>query len=153
MAGYGAPKGNKFHETYGIVTWRNGVKRRRRKGRSVIDRRGAAGQNAMMLRDELIKDQGGAEELSTAKLALIEVISRDVYYLDEIDRRIKELMTKANKMSPPKAVKSPKAMWMLYGYRAPVVRSLSANLLALGLEKAPPKVKTLDEILSEDEQP
>lgn len=36
----------------------------------------------------LIADAGGEKNLSTAKLILIEMIGRDVYFLDECDRRI-----------------------------------------------------------------
>jgi hypothetical protein len=35
MAGKGSPKGNKYAETHGIVTLRNLIKRRTRKGRSL----------------------------------------------------------------------------------------------------------------------
>jgi hypothetical protein len=41
---------------------------------------------------------------------------------------------------------------VLYSYRQGVARNLASNLLALGLEKAPPKQKTLEEILSEPEE-
>ena len=47
-------------------------------------------------------------------------------------------------------VPNPKAIATLYSYRQGAARSLSANLLALGLDKPPPLVQTLDEILSED---
>jgi hypothetical protein len=50
-----------------------------------------------------------------------------------------------------KAKASAKLVGTLYGYRTAVVNNLSRNLLALGLEKAPPKVKSLEEILSEGE--
>jgi hypothetical protein len=50
-----------------------------------------------------------------------------------------------------KKVRNPKVIWLLYGYRQPIARNLASNLMALGLTKAPPKVKTLDEILSEEE--
>ena len=48
--------------------------------------------------------------------------------------------------------KSPKVIGLLYSYRQGVARNLASNLLALGLEKAPPKQKTLEEILDEPEE-
>ena len=84
----GPPKGNQNALSHGLVAFRNGVHRRARRGRSLIDRRSAAGRNAFAMREELIRDQGGVENLSVAKLALIEMIARDTYFLDETDRRI-----------------------------------------------------------------
>jgi hypothetical protein len=143
----GSNKGNKFHETHGIVTFRNQIKRRVRRGRSLIDRRSTAGRNAVALRQELILDQGGEEHLSMAKLALIEMIARDVYFLDECDRRIFRAMNERMR----KGLKHPKLIGTMYGYRSGVARNLAANLAMLGLEKRPPPAKTLDEILAEDQ--
>jgi len=49
-------------------------------------------------------------------------------------------------------IKNPVFIGTLYGYRQSAANNLSRNLLALGLEKAPPKQKTLEEILSEPEE-
>jgi len=46
MAGKGGPKG-KYSETHGIVTLRNQIKRRTKRGRSFIDMRSHSGQNAV----------------------------------------------------------------------------------------------------------
>jgi hypothetical protein len=67
--------------------------------------------------------------------------------LDETDQRI----VKACK-EWPKIKNSPKSMATLYGYRQPIISNISRNLLALGLEKKPPPAKTLEEILSEDDE-
>jgi hypothetical protein len=67
-----------------------------RKGRSLIDRRSTAGRNAFAMREELILDQGGADNLSVAKLALIEMIARDTYFLDECDRKIFRVIHKVS---------------------------------------------------------
>ena len=104
----------------------------------------------MAIGDELLRDLGGEENCSTAKLMLIEMVRRDVYFCDEIDRRIFKFIYEANTQLP-KSKKNPKYISTLYSYRQGVVNNLSRNLQALGLEKAPPKVKSLDEILSEDE--
>jgi hypothetical protein len=50
-------------------------------------------------------------------------------------------------------VRNPKLIGTLYSYRQSAANNLSRNLLALGFEKASPKVKSLEEILAEDQEP
>jgi hypothetical protein len=152
----GAPDPGANRTTHGIVAFKNTVKRRKRNGHDVIDRRSKSGQNAVAMRDQLIEERGGTDSLSVAQLAIIELIARDVYFVDEIDRRIFDAIYKLNqlqKIGGNGRIKNPKAIAMLYGYRSAVARNLATNLTVIGLQKPPPKVKTLDEILSEDEQP
>jgi hypothetical protein len=154
--GRGAPKGNQNRLTHGLVKFENQVRRRTRRGRSLIDRRSTAGRNAFAMREELILDQGGAENLSVAKLALIEMIARDVYFLDECDRRIFRVIHKASGQEKALAklgkIKNPKLIGVLYSYRAGVARNLASNLQMLGLEKIK-REKTLEEILNEPDEP
>jgi hypothetical protein len=103
--------------------------------------------------DELLADLGGEANCSTAKLMLIEMVRRDVYFLDEIDRRTFRFLHEADAKFPESRKKNPKGVSQLYSYRTAVVNSLSRNLLALGLEKLPPKQKTLEEILNEPDEP
>jgi hypothetical protein len=147
MAGKGAPKGNTNHRTHGIVSLRNSIRRRSRRGRSFIDLRCASGQNAVAVQAGLIADLGGMEHISTAQKVLVELVGRDVYLLDETDQRIVKAYREW-----PKLKNSPKGMATLYGYRVPIIGSISRNLLALGLEKVPPPAKTLEQILSEDDE-
>lgn len=152
--GKGAPKGNHNALTHGLVKFENQVKRRTRRGRSLIDRRSTAGRNAVAIGDQLLDDLGGEANCSTAKLMLIEMVRRDVYFLDETDRRIFKAIHKVSRtereLEKIGKVKNPKFIGVLYGYRQSVARNLASNLLALGLEKAP-KVETLEEILAESE--
>jgi hypothetical protein len=147
----GGQNGNQNRLTHGLVAFQNKVKRRSRRGRSLIDRRSAAGKNAVAIGDQLLADLGGEANVSTQQLMLIEMVRRDVYFLDEIDQRTFRFIYKVTVEQPDKAKRNPKFIGELYGYRTAVVNNLSKNLLALGLEKAPPKQKTLDEILAEDE--
>lgn len=147
----GAPDPVANATTHGVLAFRNQVKRRARRGRSLIDRRSAAGKNAVAVGDQLLADLGGEENCSTAKLMLIEMIRRDTYFADEIDKRIFRFIHKANTEQPEKSKYSAKFIGQLYSYRTSVVNNLSRNLLALGLEKPPPRVKSLEEILAEDE--
>src|SRR5262245_19375791 len=151
----GAPKGNKNNLRHGALALRSEIHRRTRRGRSLIDRRSAAGKNAVAVGDQLLADLGGEANCSTAKLMLIEMIRRDVYFLDETDRRIfkaiykfaetEKVLLKLGK------VKNPKLIGTMYGYRAGIARNLASNLLALGLERAPPPQKSLAEIIAESE--
>jgi hypothetical protein len=151
----GAPKGNQNGLSHGLVAYRNQFKRQRHR-RSLIDRRTTAGKNAVAVRDEILSDLGGAEGLAATKLVLVELIARDVYFCDEIDRRIfkaiYKVAAKERALEKLGKIKNPKFIGVLYGYRQGVANNLARNLLALGLEKTPPKQKTLEEILSEDDQ-
>jgi hypothetical protein len=148
----GAPEGNHNHESHGIVTFKNQYKRQRHR-RSLIDRRSTAGKNAVAVREQILSDLGGAEGLAATKLVLVELIARDTYFIDEIDRRIFKAIYKAaakeRALEKLGRIKHPNFIGTLYGYRQTAASNLTRNLLALGLEKAPPKVKSLEEILSE----
>jgi hypothetical protein len=152
----GAPDPVANATSHGVVAFKNRMMRKARRGKSLIDRRTVAGQNAIAVRDEILADQGGAESLSAAKLVLVEMVARDVYFLDEVDRRIFKAIYKFSKREKVAEklgrVKSPKLIGVLYGYRQGIARNLANNLVTLGLERQQ-KVKTLDEILSEEEEP
>src|SRR5262245_28843579 len=102
----------------------------------------------------MLVDLGGESNLLTAKLMLIEMIARDTYFLDECDRRIfraiYKLSQKEKDIEKQGKIKNPKLIATLYGYRQGAANNLARNLLALGLEKAPPKQKTLQDILNEE---
>ena len=151
----GAPDPGANRTTHGIVRFGAQVKERARRGRSLIDRRSTAGKNAVAVRDEILRDLGGAEGLAATKLVLVEMIARDVYFLDECDRRIFKAIYKVSAqeraLEKLGKIKNPKFIGVLYSYRQGVARNLASNLQALGLEKAPPKQKTLEEILNEPE--
>jgi hypothetical protein len=147
MARRGAPDGNKNDETHGLVSLRNSIRKRSKRGRSFIDLRCASGQNAAAVQAGLIADLGGMEHISMAQKVLVELVGRDVYLLDETDQRIVKACREW-----PKLKNSPKGMATLYGYRVPIISSISRNLMALGLDKRPPPAKTLQQILEEDEE-
>jgi hypothetical protein len=154
----GPPKGSRNNLSHGVLAFRNQVKRRVRRGRNVIDRRTQAGKNAIAIQAALTADLGGADKLPTAKLVLVELIGRDVYFLDEMDKRIVSTINQANKELPNSGTTMKqrgtraKLLSILYSYRQSAANNLAKNLLALGLEKAPPRVKSRDELLAEDEE-
>jgi hypothetical protein len=57
----GAPDHRANATSHGIVAFQNQVKRRSRRGRSLIDRRSAAGKNAVAIGDQLLTDLGGED--------------------------------------------------------------------------------------------
>src|SRR5215468_10481800 len=118
----GAPDPRANATSHGIVAFKNQVKCRLSRNRSLIDRRTKAGQNALAVRDQMLADMGGESNLSTAKLALIEMIARDVYFLDECDRRIfraiYKLSAKEKEAERLGKVKNPKVIGLMYSYRA-----------------------------------
>ena len=54
----GAQLGSQNGLRHGIVAFKNEIKRSTRRGRSLIDRRGTAGRNALAMREELILGYG-----------------------------------------------------------------------------------------------
>ncbi len=147
MADRGAPKRNKNHETHGIVTLRNRIKRRTRRGRSFIDMRSHAGQNAVAAQAGLLEDLGGAKNASTAEKIMVELVGRDLYMLDEVDTRIVRVIKRV-----PAVKHNPKALSQLYSYRTPILSNLARNLSALGLQRKESTPKTLEELFNEPDE-
>lgn len=145
----GAPKGDENRLIHGVVAFRRQVKRRAKRNRSLIDKRTKAGRAAAEIRDDLTGKLKQAGKDSTSRLILVELAARDVYFLDEIDRRIFRTMYKVNQANPDQKKYGVKGLATLYGYRSGIARNLRDNLLALGLDDPLPKEKTLDEILQE----
>src|SRR4029453_1761679 len=52
---------------HGLVAFQNKIHRRTRRGRSLIDRRSAAGKKAVAIDDKLLADLGGHKKLLTGK--------------------------------------------------------------------------------------
>jgi hypothetical protein len=81
-------------------------------------------------------------------------VRREVYFLDETDKRIFRYLYQVSQ-DPQLGIKaktSARLVSTLYDYRTAAAKNLASNLQALGLEKAPPKAKTLEEILNEPEE-
>ena len=89
-------------------------------------------------------DNGGLDNMSTAKLMLVELIYRDTGFLDKSDRRTFRILR-----DDPKLKNNPAALAKLYQYRTTLVTCLTKNLQLLGLERVPDKPKTLDELFEE----
>lgn len=84
MAGRGAPKGHKYGVTHGLALVRNEIKRRVKRGRSYVDKRTHDWQDALRIQAGLVEDQGGIENISTARFVAIQELSQ-LYYLGRDD--------------------------------------------------------------------
>src|SRR5438093_13374503 len=92
MAKRGAPPGNSNGHKHGLVSIKNAIKRRTRRGRSYIDRRVKEGQDALRLQAGLVEDQGGVEAMSTATFIAIEGLTRELFVRDLMDAQIVKLL-------------------------------------------------------------
>ena len=108
-----------------------------------------AAQHAIAVQRGITTDLGGEDNVSTATKVLIEVVGRNIAFLDETDRRIFKVIGKY-----PKAKNDPKFLSTLYGYRAPIIDRITKSLIAIGLDKIPVPTKTLEQLLGEvDDDP
>ena len=95
--------------------------------------------------DGLIADKGGDEQISTATKILAEVIASDASCLVAFNSAIDHVI-----QNNPKARQNPRGLSQLDGYKRGLVNSLTGNLQKFGLDRVP-RVKTLDELLQDDE--
>ena len=93
----------------------------------------------------LIADKGGDDQISTATRILAEVIASDASWLMAFNSAIDYVI-----QNNPKARQNPRGLSQLDGYKRGLVNSLTGHLQKFGLERVP-KVKTLDELLQDDE--
>ena len=95
--------------------------------------------------DGLIADKGGDQQISTATRILAEVIASDASWLVAFNSAIDHVI-----QNNPKARQNPRGLSQLDGYKRGLVNSLTGNLQKFGLDRVP-RVKTLDELLQDDE--
>jgi hypothetical protein len=93
----------------------------------------------------LIADKGGDDQISTATRILAEVIASDASWLMVFNGAIDHII-----QNNPKARQNPRGLSQLDGYKRGLVNSLTGNLQKFGLDRVP-RVKTLDELLQDDE--
>jgi hypothetical protein len=98
------------------------------------------------LLNELIQDAGGPGQITATRRLQAEIIATDATFLGQMDRAIQNVF-RVN----PHHRENVAALAKLDGYRRPIINSLSINLERFGFTRAPPKVKSLDEILDEGE--
>jgi hypothetical protein len=134
-----APRGNQYALTHGLNTLKTAVVKL--SGRA-IDGRYRIGRQLQKWRRELVDDLGGLENVSTQQEALIDLAVKSKLLLDSIDAW---LLTQETLISKRK-----KALFPVVLQRQTLADGLARYLTQLGLERRH-KVKTLNEILQEDE--
>src|ERR671919_2152989 len=137
--GGGAPKGNGNAVQHGFYTLKTAVIKL---GGRAIDGRYHVGRQLQKWRRDLVADLGGADNVSTQQEALVDLAVKSKLLLDSTDAW---LLTQETLISKRK-----KALFPVVLQRQTLADGLARYLTQLGLERRH-KVKTLNEILQEDE--
>jgi hypothetical protein len=90
----GAPIGNRNREKHGLGTMKRALLEL---GSRAIDRRTSIGRELTAWRSALVSDLGGEDELSTQRLALVDLCVRTRLLLDSIDAYLLDLGSLVNK--------------------------------------------------------
>lgn len=102
---------------------------------SAVDKRTRIGRALHAWRAELLADLGGAEELSAAKLALVDVACRSKLLLDSVDGYLLTMPRLWNART--------RALFPLVRERQQLANGFQMTLQALGLEKRKPPALSL----------
>ena len=137
VKGRSGPPGNQNNFKHGLAAIQ-----KRREERIPTEHEESVRQQIL---DGLIADKGGNEQISTATRILAEVIASDASWLMVFNGAIDHII-----QNNPKARQNPRGLSQLDGYKRGLVNSLTGNLQKFGLDRVP-KVKTLDELLQDDE--
>jgi hypothetical protein len=73
------------NQTHSMSVLKRAIDEVASRGRKVIDTRTRLGKELMRWRGELVADLGGAEQLSTQQLALVDISMRTKLLLDSVD--------------------------------------------------------------------
>jgi hypothetical protein len=127
--------------THGI----SGLKSRlRRLGTRVIDARTYNGRLVHSFTRQLIADQGGEENLSAARRALVEAAGVDFYLLLVVDAYLVGLDSLVNRKR--------RQLYPVVLQRRQIADGLAARLSLLGIERRARELPSLQEYLREKEQ-
>jgi hypothetical protein len=112
------------------------------RGLGSIDMRTAAARSLIAWRNELLRDLGGDGNISSQRLALVEMAVRTRLYVDHVDAYLMEQSTLVNKRK--------KSVLPVLKERQALVDSLARLLAQIGLERQAKPVKPLDEYIKEN---
>jgi hypothetical protein len=102
---------------------------------------GVAGQALREWRDDVVADLGGAENLTTAERAIVDMCARSYLLLSSIDRYVLSLPSPVNRQKH--------RVFHVVLEREMLVASLARNLERLGLRRRAKPVAQLAEIIRE----
>jgi hypothetical protein len=137
MKGKSGPPGNMNAFKHGLAS----IQKRREEGIPTEHEESVRQQ----ILDGLIADKGGDQQISTATRILAEVIASDAAWLMVFNGAIDHII-----QSNQKVRQNPRGLHQLDGYKRGLVNSLTGNLQKFGLDRVP-RVKTLDDLLQDDE--
>jgi hypothetical protein len=136
--GRSGPPGNANARTHGVHTLKRAVKEL---GGKVVDRRTSLGRALAEWRASLISDLGGAAEVTTQQLALIDMAVRTKLLVDAVDTFVLEMGSPVNKKR--------RSLWPVVRERQSLVTQLQSLLRDLGLERKARDVTDLTVYLAE----
>ena len=100
---------------------------------------------AKEFRDGLIEDCGGRDEVSTAKLAMIQTATVTWLLVQSIDAYLMKLAAKDGLVN-----KKHRRLFQVCSERTYLAHGLAKQLQALGLERAVKPLQTIDELLRQE---
>jgi hypothetical protein len=115
------------NEKHGLTVMRRTLDEIADRGRKPIDERTRVGKALMRWRGELVADLGGAEQLSTQQLALVDISTRTKLLLDSVD----SWMTRQASLID----KRKRALHPIVQQRTALADALVRYLTALGLAR------------------
>jgi hypothetical protein len=127
---------NKAQSRHGMNALMTRVKVR---GLAAIDHRTTAARDLMRWKKELLADLGGQENVSTQRLAIVDLTVRTKLYIDHVDAFLMEQKSLVNRRR--------KALLPIVTQRQTLCDSLARLLNQLGLERIPKPVPPLDEYI------
>jgi len=127
------------HGQHGFRSMEAALKRVRDSGELWLDELGDVGQVVRELRDDLIRDLGGPECISTAQHLIVEQVSKSWVMLQSIDSWM---------LTRPLVNKRSRTLFAVVRDRQALEDSLIRNLKTLGLEKRGTPAPSLHEYLA-----
>jgi hypothetical protein len=110
------------------------------RGRKVIDKRTKLGRELMRWRDQILTDLGGAEQLSTQQICIVDICVRQKMLLDSLDSwllRLPSIVDKRRRQLIPAV-----------GQRQVLADGLARYLGTLGLARVAKQVPRLSDYLT-----
>jgi hypothetical protein len=118
--------------------------RRVGEGQDWTEALGPVGEALRAWRDDLVEALGGRETTSPQKCALVEVATRTHLMLESVDSYILAMPSLVNK--------SKRQLFAVVRERTQLADALARYLAMLGLDRVPPRQKTLMEVLRERDE-
>ena len=132
------------NQTHSMTVLKRAIDELAGRGRKVIDTRTRVGKALMAWRGELVRDLGGAEQLSTQQLALVDICMRTKLLLDSVDAWL---------LRQPSIIdKRRRQLFPVVQQRTALADALARYLGSLGLARVAKQMPRLSDYLKEGER-